>query len=229
MQTIEEDVEGLQDLQLEDVDVQHSLPKPEEVYNEPKKAASKWRLFSGICIVILLIITIVGFSVGLSKEGNGSNTIENAGSATRYSASNKKRRIRLQRYLVNNGVNDEEEFLDPSSPQSLALDFLAFEDKLKPSAPSGDLTSKEGYSLLTRYVMTVFYYAMDGENWNFDLLFLSDHDTCLWYSVFEPPIGQLGVICNDKTNEITGFSFSKYIFNLKKKEKQNLNMSKISC
>ena len=201
-----EDIEGIYD---EKDAEHHSLPNPAEINVGENDRASTCRFLSIICLSFTILIGLaVGLGVGLTVRDNG-ETFENAGSVTGNSASDIKRRIKLERYLVKHGVTAEEYLNDASSPQSRALDFLAYEDQQKLAEPSGDLTSKRGYSFLTRYVMTVFFYAMDGDNWNFDLLFLSKHDTCLWYSVFPPPVGQLGVICNKDTNEITGFSFSK--------------------
>lgn len=202
MDTIPEDTEAASN----DENNGHSLPFPEELETPRKSGFVCW--FWIILFVVLASGTAVGLVFGLRSGNNNESEIQNAGSA-RDSASDEKRRIRLQRYLVNNEVNTGEEFEDPVSPQSLALDFLAFQDEQRLSAPLGDLRSREGYSLLTRYIMTLFFYQMDGPNWNFDLMFLSDFDTCYWYSIFKPPIGQLGVICNENTNEITGFSFSE--------------------
>ena len=57
--------------------------------------------------------------------------------------------------------------------------------------------------------MMLFYYAMNGSQWSYDLLFLTEHDTCEWYELFPQPIEQVGVLCNPSTNVIEGFSFSK--------------------
>ncbi|KAL3942862.1 MAG: hypothetical protein SGBAC_003026 [Bacillariaceae sp.] len=184
--------------------VGHSLPNPDEV-DRPKNKNRMWLLWVAL-FLLAVAATAIGVELGLQSGDDDTRKIQNAGTA-RDTASDEKRRIRLQRYLVNNDVNTNEEFEDPESPQSLALDFLANIDEQRLNAPSGDLRSRDGYSLLTRYVMSLFYYQMDGPNWNFDLLFLSDFDTCYWFSLFEPPVGQLGVICNENTNEITGFSF----------------------
>jgi hypothetical protein len=203
MGTIDEDMEAASNNEHNG----HSLPYPEEMQTQRKTGFVCW--FWVILCLALVSGTAAGLVFGLQSGIDDNDEIQNAGSA-RDSASDQKRRIRLKRYLVNNGVNADEEFNDPSSPQSLALDFLAFKDEQRPSAPLRDLRSKEGYGLITRYIMTLFFYQMDGPNWNFDLMFLSDFDTCYWYSIFKPPIGQLGVICNENTNEITGFSFSKF-------------------
>ncbi|CAJ1953670.1 unnamed protein product [Cylindrotheca closterium] len=200
MDSIPEDLE----VHSSSSNIGHSLPNPDEV-DRPDRSQRKWLLWVALCLIVIAA-TAIGLELGLQRGDEDPRKIQNAGTA-RDTASDQKRRIRLQRYLVNNEVNTNEEFDDPESPQSLALDFLAMIDEQRLNAPSGDLRSRDGYRLLTRYVMTLFYYQMDGLNWNFDLLFLSDFDTCYWFSLFEPPVGQLGVICNENTNEITGFSF----------------------
>eukprot|EP00980_Cylindrotheca_fusiformis_P028561 scaffold22611_cov153-Cylindrotheca_fusiformis.AAC.1 len=182
----------------------HSLPLPDEM----ETPRSSKRIYWVVAISVLVIIAVIsiGLAFGLKDEKNQQNEIVNAGSA-RDVVSDKKRRIRLQQYLVKHEVNTDAEFEDRSSPHFRALDFLAFQDEQRLSAPSGDLRSREGYGLLTRYVMSLFFYQMGGPDWNFDLMFLSKFDTCYWFSVFKPPIGQVGIICNENTNEITGFSF----------------------
>lgn len=188
--------------------VGQSLPNPDEI-ERPARSSRMWLLWVALCLIVIAA-TAIALQFVLQGSDKDPRKVENAGTA-RDTASDKKRRIRLQRYLVNNDVNTNDEFEDPESPQSLALDFLAFVDGQELNSPSGDLRSRDGYQLLTRYVMALFYYQMGGPNWNFDLLFLSDFDTCLWFSLFLPPVGQLGVICNENTNEITGFSFSMCI------------------
>jgi hypothetical protein len=116
----------------------------------------------------------------------------------------------MKSYIINNSVSSQSDFSSSTSPQSKALDFLANKDAMQLNAPSSGLDTDEGYTFITRYVMALFYYALGGDLWNYDLLFLSKHETCQWYDVFQPPVGQVGVLCNQNSNTIVGLSFSKF-------------------
>jgi hypothetical protein len=190
---------------------QHSLPSPEEI-----KASTPINQ-SGFCnpicyfmvIFLLLSAAVIGLSVGLTSDNRKDNSSAGAGSG--YSQNSEEKKAHMKQYIIDNLVSTEQDLGDSTSPQSRALAFLASEEKK--SAPNGGLDSKEGYAFITRYAMTTLYYATQGASWNYGLLFLSEHDTCEWYEVFTPPIGQVGVLCNENTNEIVGISFSKlFIF-----------------
>jgi hypothetical protein len=185
--------------------LRHSMPSPEEIERPARN--NKYNIW---IILGLLAVVVTGTTCGVvfGLKAEALSDVENAGSSL-ISSSGRKREIKLQRYFVKYNVSSYQAFEDEDSPQYKAIQFLAYDDRQELSAPTKDLRSKDAYSLLTRYVMSVLYYALDGPKWNFDLMFLSYHDTCYWFSIFQPPIGQLGVICNENTNEITGISFSK--------------------
>jgi len=49
---------------------------------------------------------------------------------------------------------------------------------------------------------------LTGEKWDYDMLFMSQHDTCDWYDLLPEPVGKVGVLCN-KAKKVYGLSFSK--------------------
>lgn len=54
---------------------------------------------------------------------------------------------------------------------------------------------------LQRYVLAVFFFALEGPFWNHDLLFLSENHECSWYKTEVANDGEklaVGVTCNDK-------------------------------
>lgn len=122
----------------------------------------------------------------------------------------------LQNYLVKYGVSAEYSFYDPSSgssrtntPQYQAVRWLAHEDHQFPVLPTHDLdpTTPEGYSLVLRYTMAVLYFATSGKNWVSDLNFLDPSKaTCDWFEIFAPPVGEVGVLCNQSTQRLIGLS-----------------------
>jgi len=123
----------------------------------------------------------------------------------------------LQDFFVRHGVTSEIHFdnsITMNSPQFQAVRWLANQDREYPSdqlipilEEKNDLTTPEVYELVTRYIMAVFFYATSGKNWQNDLNFLSpSQSTCDWYAIFPPPVGQVGVLCNQNTKQILGLS-----------------------
>lgn len=123
----------------------------------------------------------------------------------------------LQDYMVQHGVSTLEQFRDEASstintPQSQAARWMAYEDNQFPTFPTPDKDPKtsEGYSLVSRYAMAVLYFATNGKNWENSLNFMDpDKHTCDWFTVFPPPKGEVGVLCNQTTRRIIGLSLSK--------------------
>ena len=140
------------------------------------------------------------------------------------SNSEKEYRLRsLQDYFVKHGVTSEIDFdnsISVNSPQFQAVRWLANQDYEQYttsldlatiSTSQKDLTTREGYELVTRYIMAVLFYTTKGKNWDSELNFLNNNKaTCDWYEIFPPPIGQVGVLCNQKTKQIIGLSLSKF-------------------
>ena len=191
---------------------QHSLPDPEEL----KVTSGRKNPFEGcgrmlawmFLILALLIALTVGLVVGLNnQQETSSNQLSNSFTPV----DRDDVRAAMKTYVVTNGVSSEADFSSSTSPQSRALDFLANKDPLQLYAPRSGLDTDDGYTFITRYVMSLFYYATGGELWNYDLLFLSKHETCQWYDVFQPPVGQVGVLCYQNSNKIVGLSFSKFM------------------
>mmetsp|Transcript_23880 Transcript_23880/g.34731 ORF Transcript_23880/g.34731 Transcript_23880/m.34731 type:complete len:815 (-) Transcript_23880:116-2560(-) len=83
------------------------------------------------------------------------------------------------------GVSTMEQLLDDSTPQGKAANWVANED---PISPPLDIGSQK---YIQRYIMAVFYYAMDGPNWitcseggsvcNNGSPWLSEDDECDWF------------------------------------------------
>jgi hypothetical protein len=210
-----------------------SSPETNQQQQQQQPTSSK-KLFLIIFAIVLMVILVVLLSVFFfltNRDGETAPDLEPSpfSNSTRYDDdafgsydtatdapvivppfSNSIRQQKLLQYIVDQGVSEREDLLNPESPQGHALEFLANQDGLALDPPTGGLDTDEGYRFVTRYTMALFYYATNGTRWNYDLLFLSDSDTCEWYEIFEPPIGQVGVLCNQETQEIVGMSFSKF-------------------
>uniref|UniRef100_A0A7S4SIU6 L domain-like protein n=1 Tax=Ditylum brightwellii TaxID=49249 RepID=A0A7S4SIU6_9STRA len=83
------------------------------------------------------------------------------------------------------GVSTMEQLLDDSTPQGKAANWVANEDPISPPLEIGS------QKYIQRYIMAVFYYAMDGPNWitcseggsvcNNGSPWLSEDDECDWF------------------------------------------------
>jgi hypothetical protein len=190
---------------------QHSLPDPEEL----KVNSSRKTPFEGcgkmLAWMFLILALIIALTVGLVVGLNNQQQSTNKELATNTPVPREEEYAAMKSYVISNGVSSESDFSSSTSPQSRALDFLANKDAQQLVAPSSGLNTDDGYTFISRYVMALFYYATGGELWNYDLLFLSKHETCEWYDVFQPPVGQVGVLCNTNSNKIVGLSFSKFL------------------
>lgn len=179
---------------------------PRSISNCWGVCGEKYGLVTIIMVVVALIGFILGLSLGLTENKRSTTTVHGGNQRFDY----------LVNYLVVHDVSSAEDLLDSAgrSPQYQAVDWLAHDDELQIGIPTdgNDLTSKPGYDLLVRYTMAVFYYATTGKSWSYDLSFLSSKPTCQWYQTFAPPIGQVGVLCNDATQEMLGLSIGTYIY-----------------
>ena len=189
----------------------HSLPSVEELKAEQSPTAGCGKMLAWMFLIFALLIAMtVGLAVGLTNKGTSksSSQAESGG----YLAYRPEVMNSMKAYIISEGVSSESDFLSSTSPQSIALDFLANQDPLRLNTPLTGLDTDEGYSFITRYVMSLCHAALGGDRWNYDLLFNTKHETCEWYDVFEPPVGQVGVLCNHNTKKIVGLSFSKCFF-----------------
>jgi Leucine-rich repeat (LRR) protein len=182
----------------------HSLPTPEELKS---KLPTSSRGGVNVCLsrpkgffvflFLCLAAVIIGLSVGLTQNQQKTETYHGGD----------KRLYHMQEYLIVHGVTNRSDLeASTNSPQFNAVDWLAHDDTLVIGIPTGDLTTDSGYDFVTRYVMAVFYYSTNGQSWNFDLSFLSGKSTCEWYQVFAAPVGEVGVLCNQNTRKVVGFS-----------------------
>jgi flagellar basal body-associated protein FliL len=216
-----------------------AAPSPEVVEEESSQAKTKdleqskrkrTRLLLLVLLAVLLLTgLIVGLVVGLKQDNDNPMTAAQEQVPTSDDSippSSQDRLQGIQTWLVDNGISSAADFENPSSPQSKALTFVAIIDELQldilppasgdgVSAPRSTTSNSilgRSYTFLTRYVTSVLYYSTGGPQWNYNLLFLSKEETCNWFLVFPPPVGQVGVLCKPTTQAIVGFSFSKFDF-----------------
>ncbi|KAL7537964.1 hypothetical protein ACHAXR_008184 [Thalassiosira sp. AJA248-18] len=84
-------------------------------------------------------------------------------------------------------LSGEEAFMDKSSPQYRAAKWMATEDPIPtPSSRStGDSTGLDldDPRFEQRYIMALFYYALDGANWKVNAGWLSSKSECEWFGI----------------------------------------------
>ncbi|CAB9505242.1 LRR receptor-like serine threonine-protein kinase [Seminavis robusta] len=92
----------------------------------------------------------------------------------------------LVQYLETLPVTAPGVFNDPNSPQSLAASWITDEDLYSAGLPTTDP------KLLQRYALATFYFATNGDNWEFcgreslsctATTWLTDEDECTWFSL----------------------------------------------
>lgn len=78
--------------------------------------------------------------------------------------------------LSNGGISSMEDLVAPGSPQQKAAQFIANDDGRQIS-----LAAENKSSLIQRYVLTVMYHGLGGEQWTNRLNFLANDDECNWF------------------------------------------------
>ncbi len=190
--------------------------------------SNRKRIIYPVLLLMLAVVVIVFFVV--SATDDATNQISTNEKVTQpdipdddgiIAASDglivEDRLLYLQDYMVKHGISTLEQFRDEASstintPQSQATRWMAYEDNQFPTFPTPDKdpTTTEGYSLVSRYAMAVLYFATNGKNWENSMNFMDpDKDTCDWFTVFPPPKGEVGVLCNQTTRRMIGLSLSK--------------------
>ncbi len=81
-------------------------------------------------------------------------------------------------YLNSHNISSYEELTTVGSPQHLAAQWLAESDPARLPVPD-----TEDYLYVTRYVMALNYFALDGEGWTMDVNFLTAEHVCDWNGV----------------------------------------------
>lgn len=217
----------------------HSLPSVEEARTQGalsganRHSGKSKRTIAMVAMLVAVIALVVGFSVATVQNnkssssksssaqdlnGDGDTLDEGEEDAGELETDDAVRLDQVHIFLLGSAISSESDLKDTSKPQYKAAQWIANEDDWDiPETNDYDTA----YSFVQRYVMAVFYYALDGPNWTNSLNFLStDLDTCEWnvnIEVKDPPPGtdetnfDFGVSCWDE--EIEDYSDAvTYIF-----------------
>ena len=183
----------------DDDQVHDQLPSLTEIFNGAqldRRIPNYW--ITGCFVVLALLIGVaIGLGEGLSQgrqKTESSTTGPNV--PTDFS-----RLATVTAWLTEKSISNAEDFRDQSSPQSQAALWISDVDTLEIQLP------KQGESdsdFTFRYVLAVFFYAMEGKSWNSNLGFLSSRSTCSWNQLVvtssinpeQKESFQVGVTCN---------------------------------
>lgn len=181
----------------------------------PNKSPCRTSRFGEISIITLiavLIVTVIGLSVGIAKRGDqveaatsaaSGGTSTSGGAAPTSSPANREpREGDVQQWLYANGVSTWEDMETAGSPHKFALLWIADSDELNLALPDS-LDSADGIRFVSRYVAALMFFAMGGETWDYQLSFLSGKDVCEWNDIFVAAEGvqgrffRIGFACNN--------------------------------
>jgi hypothetical protein len=155
----------------------------------PTNGKKKNRYLWTLLIVIPLIVLLVIVPAVVVSNNNKEEKAAAVGPPPTYEE--------LVAFLVENQISSQAAFLDPSSPQALAANWLATQDGARLPLPEPDFTIYKSYMYMFRYVMAVNYYALGGPDWKRKHGFLTDADVCEWNEriVVGNEVPLLGVRC----------------------------------
>jgi hypothetical protein len=135
----------------------------------------KWYIIGGGTLLIIIAVGVgVALAIGGGDDGEGSpKRTENAPTLAPTSATETERRVSFRKFLIAQAISTEEQLTDAFTPQYKALTWLSDEDTI--SQPTDEV------AVTRRYVMAVFYYSMNGENWVEEFSWLDPRrDVCDW-------------------------------------------------
>ena len=144
-------------------------------------------------LVVGLIVSVVILVTTNNKEGSSSS-----GGSSLKDMDQQESFSTVVQYLGNHDISEYPELIREGSYQNQAAKWMAHEDPAHRRIPEGSPDSKEGYSFMQRYIMVLMYYQMGGDSWTYDLNFLTEKDTCEWFSwiVGESSSYPMGARCN---------------------------------
>lgn len=205
---------GLGDLPTEGTNRTLSIESPQS------NNKGRWAIPAVIVLVVVMLVTIIGLSVGLTRNNSNSNNVNDqiggggggggGNSAPVPSPTESPISISsVENWIASQGYSSKSSLESSGSPQSRAASFMADEGMEVPTENS----SPESYQWMERYVVTVFYFAMNGPNWKNQYNFLQKgRPTCGWFffvNVAGLGIVPIGASCDEIVQKVDALQFSK--------------------
>ena len=133
----------------------------------------------GLMLVVAVVgafVLIVGFSVAIASNRT-SLSASASGSGGPVSGVSRLRDV--QKFLAVK-ISDQDLLGALDTPQYKAALWIADQDELQMPVPSDPDNYDTSFEFVQRYIMAVFYFALDGPNWTKQVDFLSSKDVCDW-------------------------------------------------
>jgi hypothetical protein len=166
-------------------DNEHSMPNPEEARTEGAIAhGGSYNRYSGknkrlsalVAISVAAVALVVGFSIAIVQNHKGSAS---AASSNGLDPSLVSRLEPVQDFLKVH-ISSSTALANQTSPQYKAALWIADEDEARLDIPSDPDNVDTSFTFVQRYVLAVFYYALDGPNWPNQMGFLTSSSVCDW-------------------------------------------------
>ena len=116
-------------------------------------------------------------------------------------------------FISKSGITSVHHLVTEGTPQHAAVRWMAQEDTTLPTTvPTNQLTD---YRFVQRYVLAVFYFAMNGTAWNETATFLAPVHECAWYApeYYDEFLGHyyaVGVTCDPTELRVRDIFFPKH-------------------
>jgi hypothetical protein len=196
-----------------------------------------------LSMVLLGVVALaVGLGVGLSNKNqesaSSSSSLDKNGNPTTSSSSGGEKTpsadaepaprqssyADVKDYVVAQGISLEDDF-DDITPQARAASWMAETDGANLAIPTASGSSSiastvgvtvpdsDAYRFLARYILTVLYFATNGEDWKYQFNFLTEGDVCTWKGGLMDSSGMsyipFGTFC-DKNGAVWGLYLGMY-------------------
>jgi Leucine-rich repeat (LRR) protein len=181
-----------------------SLPSVEEAQTNAMLSGNGYNKYDGshkrrrymlVFLSILIISLIVGFSVAFGanekfykEEASYNNDdddddapIEPEDASVTARPREPSRFRQVVDYLKVRISSEDALLNDKNSPQHLAALWIADQDAANVPLPESTNSYNESFEFVQRYVMAVFYFALNGKNWPRKFHFLSEKSVCDWH------------------------------------------------
>lgn len=198
----------------EEEQVHDQLPSVEEIRaNASVASSSPLRIRWGIvgCLILLTIVLGAGIGLGVGlADKNRSSSSASVGGSTNFPS----RSSAVKVWLMKEGLSTSDDLSDADSPQYKAAEWISDDDPLRVPIPEGEKESRTAF--VERYALAVFFFATSGDEWAFNLGFVSGKLTCSWNRAIVSPgrnpgetqTFDVGAMCNTAA-EVTSLNLRK--------------------
>jgi hypothetical protein len=192
---------GWEDIPVSSPDVASSVPSPEEM----RTAENQTRRSRGSCNKFLWLGLLL-FAIALSLV---IVAIVNAGGGNDDETPSGDEDVnKVITFMVEEGISDLTALEQSGTPQNVAATWIAKQDL---AVPTDDTTAIERYKYITRYVLAVLYFSMDGGGWEDQIQFMTKKDVCDWNQRFSDGYFSYrkGVICDNISSRVNAIHLGK--------------------